>query len=229
MLSITTIKNSRKSYPDGLDARKRAWLPEQAYSRSTLQKKRTSVYQKAETQCTQGSCLSCCFTPLEQQNPSEPTALTHHGTSPNSGMYLLGKFSRGTPKTFTPLIKSLSFLPSMLFTVIPWRTWRWKRITLLSVTFMLMNSVRRSVYYSNPSLTEWTTEDSFITLIHITWASGEKEVKVLCSGSTGRVVNLNFDSSGLTIMSLFLIIGKGLLFPMWTYNVDLTLELGAQR
>lgn len=121
MLSITRIKKSRKSasYPDGLDARKRAWLPEQAYSRSTLQEKRTSVYQKAETQRTQGSCPSCCFTPLEQQNPSEPTALTHHGTSPNSGMYLLDKFSRGTPKIFVPLMKSLSFLPSMLFTVIP--------------------------------------------------------------------------------------------------------------
>lgn len=152
-------------------------------------------------QRTQGSCLSC-FTLLEQQNPSEPTALTHHGTSPNSGMYLLGKFSRGTPKIFVPLMRSLSFLPSMLFTVIPWRTWRWKRITLLSVTFMLMNSVRRKSN-SNPSLNEWTTEDSFITLIHITWASCEKEV--LCSGSTGRVVNLNFDSSGLTIMSLFLL------------------------
>lgn len=106
MLSITTIRKSRnsRSYPDGLDARKRAWLSEQAYSRSTLQKKRTSVYQKAETQHTQGSCLSCCFTRLEQRNPSEPTALTHHGTSPNSGMYLLGKFSKGTPKIFAPLM-----------------------------------------------------------------------------------------------------------------------------
>lgn len=120
MLCIT-VKKSRKStsYPEGLDARKRAWLPEQAYSRSTLQKKRTSVYKKAETRHTRGSRLSCCFTALEQQNPSEPTALTHHGTSPNSGMYLLGKFSRGTPKIFAPLMRSLSFLPSMLFTVIP--------------------------------------------------------------------------------------------------------------
>lgn len=41
-------------------------------------------------------------------------------------------------------------------------------------------------------------------LICITWASGEKEVKVLCSGSTGRVVNLNF-GSGLTIMLHFLL------------------------
>lgn len=121
MVSITTIKKAWKStaYPDGLDARKRAWLPEQAYGRSTLQKKRTSVYQKAETRRTRGSGLSCCFTPLEQRNPSEPPALTHHGTSPNSGMYLLGKFSRGTPKIFAPLMKSLSFLPSKLFTVIP--------------------------------------------------------------------------------------------------------------
>lgn len=52
MFSMTMIKNSKNSisYPDSLDARKRAWLSEQAYSPSTLQKKRTSVDQKAETQ-----------------------------------------------------------------------------------------------------------------------------------------------------------------------------------
>lgn len=65
------------------------------------------------------------------------TSSTHHGTSPNSGMYLLGKFSRGTPKTFDPLMNSLSLLFSKLLTVIPWRTWRWNRITFLSVTFMV--------------------------------------------------------------------------------------------
>lgn len=62
---------------------------------------------------------------------------THHGTSPNSGRYCRGKFSKGTPKTFAPLRTSLSFLFSRRFTEIPWRTWRWKRITLPSVTFMV--------------------------------------------------------------------------------------------
>lgn len=108
-------------------------------------------------------------------------------------MYRLGKFSRGTPKIFAPLIKGLSFLPSMLFTVIPWRTWRWKRITLLSVTFMLINGVKRkSVHNSNLSLTKWTSEGSFIMLIPITWGSGGQEVAVLCSGYTCRVVNMSF-------------------------------------
>lgn len=36
------------SYPEGLNARKRPWFSEQAYSPSTLQEKQTSIHQKAE-------------------------------------------------------------------------------------------------------------------------------------------------------------------------------------
>lgn len=80
--------------------------------------------------------MSCCAPGRYHKRP------THHGTSPNSGMYLRGKFSRGTPKIFAPPMNSLSFFFSKLLTVIPWRTWRWNRITLLSVTFMIQISLR---------------------------------------------------------------------------------------
>lgn len=46
MMATSTIRSFRKStsHPEGLDARKRAWLPEQAYSPSTLQEKRAGVH-----------------------------------------------------------------------------------------------------------------------------------------------------------------------------------------
>lgn len=119
--------------PEVLNARKRAWFSEQAYSPSTLQKKWTSIHQKAEEHHTKQTRLTSEL--LFWVNFL--ICLTHHGTSPNSGIYCLGKFSRGTPKTFEPPIRSLSFFPLKFFTVIPWRICRWNRITLLSVTFMV--------------------------------------------------------------------------------------------
>lgn len=126
--------------PEVLYARKRARFSEQAYSRRTLQKKWTSIHQKAEeqhikqTRLTSGLLFWVNFL----------ISLTHHGTSPNSGMYCLGKFSRGTPKTFEPPTRSLSFFLSKFLTVIPWRICRWNRITLLSVTFMVPKTSLRS-------------------------------------------------------------------------------------
>lgn len=89
----------------------------------------------------------------------EPTTVTHHGTSPNSGRYRLGKFSRGTPKIFAVPMNSLSFFLSKLLTVIPWRTSRWKRITLLSVTFMVFSVTVRTPQ----DITHWALSCSSIS------------------------------------------------------------------
>lgn len=106
------VSNKGVVYPERLDARQRARLPEQAHTPGTLQQKRAGIHQEAGEHTTQ-------YVFRSSAPPAHAAVHTHHGTSPNSGRYCLGKLSNGTPKTFAPLRTSLSFLFSRRFTEIP--------------------------------------------------------------------------------------------------------------